>query len=298
LKNRVIAIDIGGTKTIVALIDSDLEILDSYEFKSSNKIDELISMINSKADKLDPEKKLDVGVAICGLLSLNGGRLLLAPNMGWKDLDLKEIFSGIGRKIYFVNDGTAAAWASYNTEKKYNVKRLLAITLGTGVGGGVVIDEGLLIGAGELGHIKICFDGPKCNCGKKGCLEAYVGGKHIPKRVKEWFGLEIETVKDLQVMANGGNDQAVECWKKIGNTLGYALSGVVNLNGIQQITVGGKIARASDYFLPAVQAALEDNLMSPEYQHCQVSISKWEHNFSLIGAALLILNPPRNYFKN
>ncbi len=296
-KEKVVAVDIGGTETIVAVVDFNFEIHDIARFETSRNISELVEEITEQIEKFDPKKMLPVGIAICGLLSHDGKYLLIAPNMQWANFSLRKVFGGLSRNFIVVNDGTAAGWASYITEKPSVVKRLLSITMGTGVGGGVVIDDSLLIGAGELGHVRVNQDGPLCSCGKKGCLETYAGGKNIPKRAKEWFNLDVKTPKELFDLAEAGNKDAIACWKKIGNIMGYTLSGVVNLNGIDFITIGGKVSRAKNYFLNELEKTLNDNLMMPEFQDCRVGISKWKHNFSLIGAASVVIKPPKNLQK-
>lgn len=292
--DKVIAVDIGGTKSLVAVVDAGYKILEQEKFETSYKFTEVLERIKIEIEKFDPEKKLSVGIAICGLLSLDGRKLLLAPNLKWEDIDIRELFGQLGRDFIVVNDGTAASWASYLTENGGNDKSLLAVTLGTGVGGGVVIDDKLIIGAGELGHIKIDINGPLCNCGKRGCLETFIGGKHIPQRAKEWYDLSVSSSKELFELAEQGNSKAIECWKKIGNILGYALSGVVNLNGMRVITIGGKIIKAEKYFFKEFKNSFNNNLMIPEFQKCRIFISKWKHEFSLIGAASIALKPPKN----
>jgi glucokinase len=296
MSEKVIAIDIGGTTTMVSVVDTDFKILDLEEFETSHNLSEVLDSIKAIADKYDPEKQLPVGISICGLISIDGERLLLAPNMNWRDINIHETFHVLERDFIVVNDATSAAWASYITEKTGGVKRLLSITLGTGVGGGLVIDGCLTLGAGELGHMKIDFDGPSCNCGKTGCLETYVGAKHIPKRAKEWFDLDVKSSKEIFDLAEQGNQKAIDFWKKVGQILGYTLSGVVNLNGIQEITIGGKVSDAEKYFLEELENTLNDNLMVPEEQKCKVFVSKWKHSYSLIGAASIVIKPPKKLF--
>ncbi|MFH1414730.1 MAG: ROK family protein [Elusimicrobiota bacterium] len=294
MDNRVIAVDIGGTGSTVAVIDDGFNIIDKIKFDTSRNYNEVLENIENAVNKFDPEKKLKIGIAICGLLSHDGETLLVAPNLGWKRINMRESFGRLARKFIVVNDGTAAGWVSYLTETPENINRVLSVTLGTGVGGGIVVNGELLIGAGELGHLKIDPDGPVCGCGRKGCIEAFVGGRNIPKNVKEWFGLEVDSPKALFLLAEKGDKKAIECWNKIGYLLGYALSGVVNLNGIEVITIGGKISRASKYYMKEVEKTLKENLVIPEFQKCDIVISKWENNVSLMGAAAVVIKPPKN----
>ncbi|MBN2406414.1 MAG: ROK family protein [Elusimicrobia bacterium] len=295
-KNKeVLAIDIGGTKTYVAVVDVDFKVKKKQEFETPVEKEKFISVLREQIAGIDPDKKFPVGIAMCGLLSIDARRIILAPNLGWRDLPIREFFSPLDRTFAIANDGTVAAWGSYITENEEDYSRILTVTLGTGVGGGLVLDDYLLFGAGELGHIKIDADGPVCGCGSRGCLEAFVGGKHIAKRVKEWCGLEVENAKQLFELAEKGNADAVKSWEKIGRILGYALSSVVNLNGVQAIIIGGKISRASRYFVEELKRTLQENVLGSALQNTAVKISKWGNELSLIGAAAVALKPVPQY---
>jgi glucokinase len=285
---KVVGVDIGATKTAAALIDNELNIIQKAEFRTPGDPLKTVKCIKHRLDDLDPSGKLPVGIAICGLLSVDRKRLLLAPNLKWENILLSDLFGPLKREFVAVNDGNAAAWGSYVTESGKGVKRFLSITMGTGLGGGVIVNGKLLFGAGELGHIKLDISGPLCGCGKRGCLESLVGGEFMPLRAKEWFGLDAASARELFGLAKDGNVKALKFWKKIGEILGYGLSGVVNLNGIQQIMIGGNIANCHKYFMDGLNASLRKNLLCPEFQEVKVSLSKWKNNLSLVGAGAII----------
>ncbi|GEM_PF-1437491 len=295
---KVIGVDIGGTNTSLALVNEKYELSRRMEFPTPGSPEETAGILRDKIQEIDPDKELPCGIAVCGLISPDGRRLCLAPNLGWKDIYFKEVFKNLKRSFAIVNDGNSAAWGCYVAGEGRNNSRLLSMTLGTGVGGGVVLDGNLLFGAGELGHIKLEADGPQCGCGKRGCLESYIGGRFIPSRAKEWAGLEVKTARELFELSEKGSKKAVECWKKVGYIAGYALSGVVNLNGIEKIVLGGAITSyEGKYFLSVLKNSFRENLMVEDCQSCEIVISKWKKDMSLVGAAAVLLSPPKNFCK-
>ncbi len=292
---KVIGIDIGGTMTSIAVMDDNFGISSKIDFPTPREPEGLVEKTIEVVNKIDPNKELSCGMAICGLLSHDGKKLYFAPNLNWENLDLQDLFKGLNREFTAVNDGSAAAWGCYISEGIEKSTNLLSITMGTGVGGGIVINGSLLFSAAEIGHIKLDQNGPLCGCGSKGCLEAYIGGRHIPARTREWTGLDVSSAEKLFNLAKQGEKKAIESWKQIGFIAGYALSGVVNLNGIQKIVLGGTVASyAGRFFLETMKKTLKENLMAMRYQDCEIIISNWKKDMSLLGAAAIMLVHPVN----
>ncbi|NLB34314.1 MAG: ROK family protein [Elusimicrobia bacterium] len=291
---HAIAVDIGGTKTSVVLMDSDFKTYSQVDFPTPRDYEDASEKIRKTVENLDPKGNLPIGIALCGLLSRDNKELLLAPNLSWKNLSLKELFHWIDGDFKVVNDGTAAAWASYILGGKKDY-RLLSVTFGTGVGGGLVMYGNLILGAGELGHIKLDPQGAACGCGSRGCLETFAGGRHLPSRALEWEGLNVETACELGKLANDGSEAALRCFKKMGSIAGYALAGVVNLNGIGTISIGGGLANASGhFFMDSLKESLKENLMVPDKQNPTIHFSQSKRNMSLMGAGAVVINPPPN----
>ncbi len=296
---KAIGIDIGGTITSVAIVDENFEISSNIDFPTPRNPEEAAGKIIESVNRIDPEKSYPCGIAVCGLISQDGRILYSAPNLKWKNIELEKLFSGLDRQFAAVNDGSSAAWGCYIAEGNSETENLLSITMGTGVGGGIVLNGNLIFGAAEIGHIKMDPDGPVCGCGKKGCLETYIGGIHIPARAREWEGLEVDTTQQLFELAEAGNRKAVKCWERIGFIAGYILAGVVNLNGSHKILLGGTVASyAGVFFIDTLRKTLIENLLAPEYQHCEIEISKWKNDISLLGAAALLLKRPLNMDAN
>ncbi len=127
-------------------MDKKLDVIQKAEFRTPLNKDEFIRVLSKQIDRLDSNRKMMVGIAVCALLSVGGKKLLVAPNLGWKDIVLKDFFAPLKREYLVINDGTAVGWASYMTESDEEVVRFLTVILGTEVGGGIIIDSNLLLG--------------------------------------------------------------------------------------------------------------------------------------------------------
>ncbi len=290
---KVLAVDMGATGTAVGLIEENLQIKHKSDFPTEGSPREIIEKIKDRLDRIDPRRKMAAGISLCGLLSPDGSKLLRAPNLSWEDISLAELFKPLGRSFRVLNDGSAAAWASYNIEKEPSTTRLISMTLGTGVGGGIIADGRILKGAAELGHVKTDPRGALCGCGSRGCLETVAGGAFIPDRAAEWENLNVKSPRELFNLASGGNKKALAVWDKIGFLLGYYLGGVVNMTGAQEIIIGGNIARASRFFMGSLEKELKKSVMASEHKKCLVKISGFKNNMSLVGAGALFLIPQK-----
>ncbi|MGM0568707.1 MAG: ROK family protein [Elusimicrobiota bacterium] len=290
---KIIAVDLGATKTAVALVNDKLQIEDRAQFATPRSREQALNEVKKQADLLDPDRKLAAGISICGLLSVDTGKLLVAPNLGWEDINTESLFEPLNRPFRILNDGSAAAWASYLKEKEENTTRLLSVTLGTGVGGGLVMDGRIITGGVELGHLKTNPQGPLCGCGARGCLETIAGGNYLPTRAKEWEGVEVKSCRGLFEMAESGDEKAIRVWRKMGSLFGYYLSGVVNLTGVQEIIMGGRIVRARKYFFDDLNRELQAGIMASGHRNCNLKVSEFTHNMSLIGAAATMLFPDK-----
>lgn len=192
----VLGIDIGGTKIAVCLANDAGEILASGRFPSTATYEEALTKIAALAKELLAQKGMGIAdVAACGIsapgpLDIPNGMLLRSPNMPWGDRMpiQKDLTDALGIDAILENDANAGALAEWFFGCGKGKKNLIYMTMSTGVGGGVIADGHLLHGcagnAGELGHIILDIHGPECNCGMRGCLEAYAGGKAIQQRMQ------------------------------------------------------------------------------------------------------------------
>jgi len=167
--------------------------------------------------------------------------------------------------------------------------------LGTGVGGGIVLNEKIFYGtdgsAGEMGHMIIacpdlCGGSRQCRCGNKGCLEAYLNEKGIQRTVKEIFGKEIDSIT-LFEMAKKGNKKAIKVWQITGQYLGIGLANLINILNPNVIVVGGGMANAGNFLLSPAKKEMRKNILSPLAKNTPIARAKLGEYAGAIGAGLL-----------
>ncbi len=193
---KIIGLDLGGTFIKSGVINQKGEILSKKEIPTPQGQDRE-KILGAMSESIDyflqsyPKKEfLGIGIGTPGLVD-EDGKVFLAPNLpNWNDLNLKKIFEEkFSLPVKVENDANAITWGEYKFGAGKGYDNIICITLGTGVGGGVVLNGKLLRGvkysAVEIGHMPICYKGPKCKCGNVGCIEQYVGAKYIVDMAKE-----------------------------------------------------------------------------------------------------------------
>ncbi|MDP3788811.1 MAG: ROK family protein, partial [Candidatus Omnitrophota bacterium] len=201
MKRYIIGVDIGGTHTKVALLGSGGSILYKADFLTQNYKRETLIKALSDAVRIILEKKnikkreiLGLGIGLPGLVDFKKGLVFCLTNVpGWTNVPLKKILErNIGVPVFIDNDVKVMAMGELRFGRGKGYKNAICMTLGTGVGGAVIIDGNLYRGAslvaGEIGHIPINEKGPACNCGSSGCLEAYVGREHFLNDARKRIG--------------------------------------------------------------------------------------------------------------
>ena len=302
MKNKyIIAIDLGGTNLKVAVLDSKLKIIRKEIFstrisKTKNLlIGTVIFSINKVigACRLKKAQILGVGLGVPGPVDQESGVVHFFPNIpGWKEVRLKEILQRkTGLSVNLDNDAKVMALAEYTLGAAKKSKNALCITLGTGVGGGIIIGNSLYRGAnnaaGEVGHMSINENGPRCNCGGIACLESYVGNSSILREARKVFKRKI-SLEELSLLARRKNKKAIRIWKDVGRRLGIALSGVVNLLNLDVIVIGGGIANSGPLLFNAVRNTIKERAMSVQARHVRVVGAKMGARAGLFGAAIMV----------
>ena len=312
---NVIGIDIGGTNLRGAVVDSNGNIKKKYSLSSEanvgidNLINNLIDLINNlRADF----KITGIGIGIPGILDSKKGIITQAPNI--KNAAnypiIKVLNSRIKPRLPLVieNDANCAAFGEYKFGAGLGLKTLIMITLGTGVGGGIILNGEIWNGAhgmgGEIGHIKIYPDGNKCNCGNRGCLESYsslVGIKNMIKngvkenKINKKLLQKIKSTKQDKLPelfyeeAKSGNSFSKRLWEEFGKALGIGISSLTNLLNVEIVVIGGGIANAWQMFIPSTKKAVKENTLIGPYQKLKISKSKLKNDAGILGAASLIL---------
>jgi len=301
VKKFIIAIDLGGTNLKCALLNSNLEIkakscFNTKSFNNKRKlISGLVDSINNFILKQNLTKAsiLGVGIGLPGPVDTFKGVVHFLPNIqGWKEVGLKKILERETRLSVFIdNDAKLMALAEHKAGSAKGYSNALCLTLGTGVGGGLIIGNSLYRGndnaAGEIGHLPLNEHGPVCGCGSQACLEVYVGNARIIKDARKLFGSEI-TLEEVSQLAQGKNNKAVKFWDVVGKRIGLALSGVVNLLNLDAIVIGGGVSCAGKVLFKSVKRTILARAMSVQAKRVNILKAKLGNDAGLIGAGYLV----------
>ncbi len=308
---KSIGIDLGGTNIKAGLVDKSGKILFKTSVPTESELGykHVIEQI-IKATTIVIEKDDDVvgiGIGAPGIVSAEEGTVKSPPNIpGWKKVNLGKILSDkFGKKVFVENDANAAAIGEYIFGAGKTTKSFIMVTLGTGVGGGIIYDgklfRGETGGAGEIGHVTINYKGRKCNCGSYGCIETYVGNQRIVEKVKreiksnpdskvvELAGEKLETLspKTLYDAAKLGDEYAIKAIEDIAVMLGAAFASTVNLLDISTIILGGGVSGFGNFLLTPLKKNLKERVLAPNRPRVKIKLSKLKNDAGIKGASSL-----------
>lgn len=285
-KPYVVGMDIGGTNTVFGIVDSRGNVLstDSVKTQQYAKIEDYVDAVCKKLLPLiqaiggvDKIKGMGVGAPNGNYYN---GTIEFAPNLPWKGvIPLAALFEEkLGIPTALTNDANAAAIGEMTYGAARGLKDFIMITLGTGVGSGIVINGQLVYGhdgfAGELGHVIVNPEGRVCGCGRKGCLETYCSATGVARTAREFLvarsepsllrNVPVEDIqsKDVYDAAVKGDKLAQEIFEYTGKILGEALANFVAFSSPEAIILFGGLAKSGDYITKPIQKALEDNVLN------------------------------------
>ena len=293
-----IGIDLGATFVKMGLIDDLGKVYFRRKIEtvlSSNRASLIEAVISNIRDIIEISGKSvsGVGIGVPGPVDSKKGIVHYFPNIkGWEEVPLKSILEKkLGLRVELDNDVNAMTLGEFVFGAGQDCNNLVCLTLGTGVGGGIIIDGKLYRGgsmcAGEIGHMPINETGPKCNCGGIACLERYIGNKYILERAKKAFGNNI-TLEALTSLAKFGNKKAIAIWVDVAEKLSVALAGVVNLLNPDKIVIGGGVSKAGEFILNPLRKELKKRAMKDQAAHVKIIAAKLGTDAGIIGASLLL----------
>ncbi len=299
-KRFVVGIDLGGTNLKGALLDHKCRILFKTVSSTKNfsKKESLIRAICGIVEEVLEKNSLfrneisGVGLGLPGPIDHKAGIVHFLPNIpGWSEVPLKKILEKrLGVSVFLDNDAKLMTLAEYRLGAGRKFKNILCLTLGTGVGGGVIINgrlyRGLDNASGEIGHLPINERGPRCNCGGWGCLESYVGNSRILKEAKRRFGRDI-TLEELSRLAQRKNKRAKAFWAEVARQLATALTGAVNLLNPDAVIIGGGVASAGRVLFDHLREAVKERAMAVQSRRVKILKAQLGQDAGLVGAALL-----------
>ncbi|HKJ03434.1 MAG TPA: ROK family protein [Longimicrobiales bacterium] len=314
-----VGVDIGGTSVVVGLVPAEGGPPRGLRTRATAGLgdhDAVIAALAHMVREAIEEGREDasdvvlgVGVGSPGPLDLAGGVVLDAFNLGWRDFPLRDrLAEAVGLPALLDNDANCATWGEYWLGAGRDVRNLVGVTLGTGIGGGVVLDGRLIHGAsasaGELGHMTIDFHGRRCKCGNYGCMEAYASGPNIAARARE--GLEAGAESALTRLVDGdldrltaatvyqaileGDAYAEEVMLETAKILGAGLANIVNLFNPDMIVIVGGVTRAGEYLFAPLRSEVRRRAFRSAEQVCRIVAGGLPETAGVIGAAGLFLH--------
>lgn len=248
-----------------------------------------------------------IGIGVPGLLDLEKGHTLFLPNLpgNWPDVPLADIISReLGLPVYLLNDVRAITYGEYKKGAGAGVKDMACFAVGTGIGGGLILDGKLHLGlggtAGELGHIVIDFNGPRCGCGNYGCVEAYASGPAIAamgfKAVTQGLTTNIGNMAgfdhnkiDASLIADAalsGDGIAKDIYNRAGFYLGIAIANVLVTASVQRVVIGGGVSAAGDLLLDPIKKTLKERVSIVPIDEVEVVLASLGSDAGLVGTAM------------
>ena len=318
MSKKIIGIDLGGTSVKLAILTTEGEIQEKWSIKTnildegSHIVPDIIDSIKHRFETygLTKEDFLGVGMGSPGVVDSEAGTVIGAYNLNWKTLQLvKDQFeSALGLPFFIDNDANVAALGEQWVGAGNNNPNVVFMTLGTGVGGGVIAAGNLIRGVkgagGELGHITVDFDAPfACTCGKKGCLETVAsatGIVNLTRRYAEEYagdaklkqliddGEEV-TAKDVFDLATEGDDLALIVYRHFSNYLGVACANIAAVLNPAYIILGGGVSAAGEFLLDGVRNVFADNSFPQIKESTQIVLATRGNDAGVLGAASLVL---------
>ena len=253
------------------------------------------------------EGVVGVGVGVPGPLDRERGIVIETPNLGWSDVPLRDMLAGrLGLPVALDNDANCAAYGEWWLGAGRGADRLVGLTLGTGIGGGIVLGGEIYHGAsdaaGEAGHMSVHFEGRRCACGSRGCVEAYASGPAIAARAVEGIGTAGDTVlaslaaenpdgltaEAVCEAAGAGDGYAIRILEETARILAVAVANLVHLFNPDVFVIGGGVAAAGDLLFEPLRAEVRRRTFRSAAAACRVVPAELPETAGIIGAAAVL----------
>ena len=311
----IVGVDFGGTKIYAGVFTSNLSLIGTSKMTTkavrgqASVLDRIARCVKDVVDECDlsMDKVRAVGIGAPGVVDPEAGRVILAPNLDWQDVPFqKELEKRLDVPVAVENDANAALVGVYEEELESKPRHVLGIFIGTGIGGALIINGELYSGfnhaAGEIGHMTISIDGPKCGCGRLGCLEAFASRTAIFLRIKaavdegqktvltEMLGDKLESLRsgDLRKAIQKGDKFVAKCVEDAAEHTGIAVGSLMNLLNPEVIVLGGGLIEAlSDVMMPRITKVATSRALAGTTQGVQIKDSMLGDKAGIFGAAVL-----------
>lgn len=323
-----IGAEIGVNFISVVITNFGIEII-SRRYESTNKLfsqeevlDRLIYLLKESCAQVKRSGKplFGIGIGVPGLVDMSSGKLLIAPNLGWQEVELGRIIEeALETPLYIANEANLAALGESYFGAGRDINYMLYISSGIGLGGGIVTNGRLMEGstgfAGEVGHMTVERDGLPCNCGNRGCWETVAGEKALLERARGAIAEHPEsllakasngdparvTLSAIVKAADEGDPVVLAELRRTAEWLGIGIASLMNILNPQRVVFGGPLSIAHKHLLPTMQNTVDERAWPWVGQEANIVTADFGQDAAVIGGVALVyrelLNHPRNWLK-
>ena len=315
-KRWVVGVDLGGTNIVVGVLPIDGGEVLALETQPTDPgrgakyvVDRIVAMVHGAIDRVMKEHGggrgafAGVGIGSPGPLDRHNGVVINTPNLGWRNFPLRDLIANaVGLPASLDNDANCATYGEWWLGAGRDVNTLVGLTLGTGIGGGIVLNGEIFHGvsdvAGEIGHMTIDSTGRRCKCGNYGCLEAYASGPAIALRATE--GIEAGTESILPDLVGGklenltaatvyeaavlGDAYANEVMRETAHFLGAGVANIINVLNPEMVVIAGGVTHAGDHLFVPLRAEVRRRAFKSAEQACQIVAGQLPGTAGVVGA--------------
>lgn len=299
-----IGIDLGVNYILAILTDLQGAIIKEINEPLYNKDEESVleqinTVINTLIDKSpsSPHGIIGIGIGVPGIVDAKEN-ILFAPNLGWNQVNLKKTLEDkLSIPISVVNEANAGAHGEHLYGVGRNVSNLVYISIGIGIGSGIIINNNLYSGAtgisGELGHFTIEANGKKCTCGSRGCWELYASESVLLEEIEKlniFNSKEEVNIENINHEARNGNEHVLQILNKIGEYIGIGLTNTINTFNPEMIIIGNRISRFENWLINQINRTLKERLSAFHQDSLNIKFSEMGYYSCALGASSLIIS--------
>jgi glucokinase len=316
-KRWIVGVDLGGTNIVVGLVPIEggevlgLRVLPTDSHRGAKYVvDRIIEMVETSIAEVLQEQKSDrseiagVGIGSPGPLDRKAGMVINTPNLGWRNFPLRDLIANaVNLPATLDNDANCATYGEWWLGAGRDVDTLVGLTIGTGIGGGIVLDGEIYHGvsdvAGEIGHMTIDSMGRRCNCGNYGCLEAYASGPAIALRAVEGIQAGVDTILTTMVAGQldaitaatvyegvvAGDEYATEIMRETARFLGAGIGTVINVLNPEMVVIAGGVTRAGEHLFGPLRSEVRRRAFRSAEERCSIVSGALPGTAGVIGAA-------------
>jgi glucokinase len=284
-ERAAMGLDIGGTKVAGLLVAEGGQVLArGSAVTPADDAEAILKTIFVVAEELrGAGQPVAIGIGAAGMVDFAAGTMRYAPNLAWRELPIRDrVSEEIALPCVVDNDANAAAWGEYRFGAARGYRHVLMVTVGTGIGGGIVADGALYRGAhgfaAEIGHVIVEPGGPECGCGNRGCWEQVASGHALDRLGR----LAVESLPGSTIAGLAGDDEvtgrhvaaaaaqgdrvAIGIFDQVGRRLGEGIAGLVNILDPEAVVIGGGVAEVGEVLLEPARVAFRDSVEAPDYR--------------------------------